>query len=201
MKCSYLTIEREYGSGGTRIARRLAQECGLPCYGVEILESVSQSLHVPVEQIQRYEESVSNSFLYTIFMMSRAQTDKSDMLNGEGHIYVAEQAEIRRLANQSRAIFLGHCASEALKERNGVVKVFIRASEEDKKKRIMEDYQIPESKLESVRKRFDSKRAKYYYANTAKRWNDLNNYDIVLNSSRLGLDGCVELLKGLLSQK
>ena len=52
-----------------------------------------------------------------------------------------------------------------------------------------------------MRKRFDSKRAKYYYANTAKHWNDLNNYDIVLNSSRLGLDGCVELLKGLLSQK
>ena len=135
MKCNYLTIEREYGSGGTKIARRLAEECGLPCYGVEILESVSQSIHVPVEQIQKYEESVSNSFLYTLFMMSRADGDKSDMLNREGHIYVAEQQEIRRLADRSRAIFLGHCASEALKERKGVVKVFIRANEEDKKKR------------------------------------------------------------------
>lgn len=105
MKCNYLTIEREYGSGGTKIARRLAQESGLPCYGAEILESVSQSIHVPVEQIQKYEESVSNSFLYTLFMMSRADADKSDMLNREGHIYVAEQDEIRRLANQSRAIF------------------------------------------------------------------------------------------------
>ena len=133
MKCNYLTIEREYGSGGTKIARRLAEESGIPCYGVEILESVSQSIHVPVEQIEQYEESVSNSFLYTLFMMSRAQTDKSDMLNREGHIYVAEQAQIRRLADQSRAIFLGHCASEALKERKGVVKVFIRASEEDKR--------------------------------------------------------------------
>jgi len=140
MKCNYLTIEREYGSGGTKIARRLAEESGLPCYGAEILESVSQSIHVPVEQIQKYEESVSNSFLYTLFMMSRADADKSDMLNREGHIYVAEQDEIRRLANQSRAIFLGHCASEALKERRGVVKVFIRAEEEDKKQRIMDNF-------------------------------------------------------------
>ena len=75
MKCNYLTIEREYGSGGTKIARRLAEECGLPCYGVEIWRSVSQSIHVPVEQIQTYEESVSNSFLYTLFMMSRADGD------------------------------------------------------------------------------------------------------------------------------
>lgn len=201
MKCNYLTIEREYGSGGTKIARRLAEECGLPCYGVEILEAVSHAIHVPAEQIERYEETVSNSFLYTLFMISRADNDKSDMLNREGHIYVEEQAQIRRLADQSRAIFLGHCASEALKERKGVIKVFIRAGEEDKKKRIMEDYHIPENKLESVRKRFDAKRAKYYYANTAKRWNDLNNYDIVLNSSQLGLEGCVELLKGLLLQK
>ena len=42
MKCNYITIEREYGSGGTKIARRLAEECGIPCYGQEILEAVSR---------------------------------------------------------------------------------------------------------------------------------------------------------------
>lgn len=119
MKCNYLTIEREYGSGGTKIARRLAEESGLPCYGAEILESVSQSIHVPVEQIQKYEESVSNSFLYTLFMMSRADADKSDMLNREGHIYVAEQDEIRRLANQSRGYLFGSLCVRGLKRAQG----------------------------------------------------------------------------------
>ena len=42
MKCNYITIEREYGSGGTKIARRLAEECGIACYGAEILEAVSR---------------------------------------------------------------------------------------------------------------------------------------------------------------
>ena len=40
MKAKYITIEREYGSGGTQIARRLAEETGIPCYGREILEAV-----------------------------------------------------------------------------------------------------------------------------------------------------------------
>lgn len=44
MKCNYITIEREYGSGGTKIARRLAEECGIACYGAEILEAVSRKM-------------------------------------------------------------------------------------------------------------------------------------------------------------
>ena len=47
-------------------------------------------------------------------------------------------------------------------------------------------------------RRFDKKRANYYYANTLRRWDDRNNYDIVLDSSSLGVEGCVAVLKPLL---
>ena len=42
MKFRYITIEREYGSGGTKIARKLSEVCGIPCYGREILEAVAK---------------------------------------------------------------------------------------------------------------------------------------------------------------
>ena len=42
MKYRYLTIEREYGSGGTEIGRRLSEKLGIPCFGREILEEVSK---------------------------------------------------------------------------------------------------------------------------------------------------------------
>lgn len=197
MKCKYLTIEREYGSGGTKIARRLAEECGLPCYGSEILEAVAKKRGVSVKQIERYEEKSTNSFLYTIFMMSRVHSGDVDMLPEEGHIYLEEHQEIQRLAAEGPAIFLGHCASEALRDRNGVVKIFIRATGEEKRLRIIEDYKIEENQVEQTQKYFDKKRANYYNANTAKDWHDLRNYDIVLDSSELGIDGCVSVLKGL----
>lgn len=197
MKCNYLTIEREYGSGGTKIARRLAEECKISCYGQEILESVSKKMDIPVEHIQHYEESISGSFLYTFFVMSQVQSGNSDMLPAEGHIFLAEQREIQQLAAQGPAIFLGHCAAEALKKHHGVIKVFIRANKEEKKKRIMRDYGIPENDVESTRKRFDNKRSKYFYANTTKHWYDMKNYDIILDSSQLGINGCVSVLKGL----
>ena len=44
MKFRYITIEREYGSGGTKIARTLSEVSGVPCYGEEILEAVNDKI-------------------------------------------------------------------------------------------------------------------------------------------------------------
>ena len=74
MKIKYIAIEREYGSGGSEIARLLSKETDIPCYGREILEQVAMQREVSVEEIEHYEESVSNSFLYSVFVMSKAAT-------------------------------------------------------------------------------------------------------------------------------
>lgn len=199
MKCRYITIEREYGSGGTQIAQLLSRECKVPCYGREILEAVAKRKGISVERIEQYEEKATNSLLYALVMMGRAQSGNADMLTTEGLIYLEEQEEIRKIAMEGRTIFLGHCASEALKDKEGVIRVFIRsASNEAKRRRIRTDYGIAEKDVDAVQKFYDRKRANYYYANTSKNWKNLNNYDIVLDSSVLGIEGCVSVLKGLL---
>ena len=199
MNFKYITIEREYGSGGTKIARKLAEEPGLPCYGKEILEAVSKANDIPVKDIEKYEENVTGSFLYTLYALGKSGIGNSDMLSLEGHIFIAEQAEIQKMAYGGKAIFLGHCACEALKDQKGVLKVYIRCSDEnEKKKRITEDYDIPERDVQRTQKHFNKKRANYYYANTAKRWDDMNNYDVILDSAVLGIDGCVNILKSVI---
>jgi hypothetical protein len=199
MKVRYLAIEREYGSGGTEIARRIGANTGVPCYGKEIIEHTSRALHMSVDEIERNEETVTGSILYTFYMMAQAHSGNSDMLTKEGKIFVAEQTEIQRLAKQENAIFLGHCACEALKDEEGVIKVFIGCSDNrQKQERIIKEYGIPKAEAGSVRERFDKKRANYYYANTGCKWKDSANYDIVLDSAKLGTEGCVGILQGLL---
>lgn len=200
MKCKYLTIEREYGSGGTEIANSLSQECHIPCYGREILEAVAKKKNISVERMEQYEEKATNSLLYAFAMMGRVRSGASNMLTDEGAIYLNEQEEIHRLAGEGKAIFLGHCASEALKDMKGVIRLFIRSSSsEEKERRIREDYGIAEKDIASTQKFYDRKRANYYHANTSKNWKDLNNYDIVLDSATLGVDSCVAILKELFS--
>jgi cytidylate kinase len=195
MKAKYLAIEREYGSGGTEIARHVGAAAGIPCYGKEIIEITAGKLHRSVEEIERYEENVTGSFMYTMYMMAQVHSGSSDMLTEDGQIFVAEQEEIQKLAKQGSAIFLGHCASEALREEDGVVKVFIRCSDEaQKRERIIREYGIDKAEVDYIRERFDKKRSNYYYANTKCKWKDFSSYDIVLDSAALGIDGCVALL-------
>lgn len=197
MEVRYITIEREYGSGGTEIAKKLAEKCGISCYGKEILEQAAGKLHISTEEAQMYEEKITNSFLYSMFVMGQAQSGQTEMLPMESRLYVEEHNAISKLAHKGRAVFVGHCASEALKEEEGVLRVFIRAGEEFKTKRAIEEYGIAEAEAVAVCRKFNKKRANYYAFNTSKKWDDLSNYDMVLDSSKLGIDGCVEAIASL----
>ena len=192
----YITIEREFGSGGRAIAEKLAEKWGVPCYGREILLSAAKRIHAPVEQLEKYEETAASSFLYTVALLGRARTADPDMLMREGHLYVAEQLAIRELAARGPAVFLGHCASEALAGQKGVIKVFVKADLEDRKKRARQ-YGIEPEQVDNEIRRFDKKRSGYYSVNTARKWHELKNYDIVLDSSALGVEACAESLAAL----
>ena len=199
MKVKYITIEREYGSGGTKIAQELASRCGIACYGREILEMAAQNQNVSVEDVERYEETASNSLLYSFFVMGQAQAGEiSDVMPMESRLYVEEHEVIKTLARKGPAVFVGHCASEALKDERGVLRVFIRADEWFKRARAVEHYGIAEKDAEAVCRRYNKKRGNYYAFNTAKKWDDLSNYDIVLDSSTIGIEGCVKILASLI---
>lgn len=194
----FITIEREYGSGGAEIARKLAEKLQISCYGEEILEEAAREMNVSVEEMRNYEETTTNSFIYSIYALSQSVSGNSDMLSKDGRVFVEEQKVIGRFALQGSCVFLGHCASEALKESPDVVKVYIYGDKESKHKRILEEYGIDRSRIDSVEKKNNKRRANYYRANTQKQWDNFRNYDIVLDSSRLGVQGCVGVLAGLL---
>ena len=197
MNIRYIAMERQYGSGGTRIARRAAEACGMACYGRELLERVAKDQQISIQALEDYEESVSGSLLYSMFVMSQSQTGDPDLLSGEAKLCVAEHRIIRELAAEGPAVFVGHCAAQALKEENGVLRVFLQAEEPEKQRRIVEEYGIPAREAPATSRRFDQKRSKYYAFCTGKKWNDLKNYDLILNTSILGEDACVEVLKTL----
>ena len=198
MEVRYITIEREYGSGGTKIAALTGRKCAVPSYGGEILKRAAGRLNLPVSVLHEYEESVSGSFIYSMFVMTQSQTADPDLLSPEAKLFVEETRVIRELAAAGPAIFVGHCACHALKDKEGVVRVFIRADEESRRERIMCDYHIPEREVNAVSRRFDRKRANYYAFCTQKKWSDPDNYDIVLDSSRLGIEGCADILAALI---
>lgn len=198
MKFKYITIEREYGSGGTEIAKKIAEKCGISCYGSEIMEKAAEKLHISAEEAQHYEEKITSSFLYSMFVMGQVQSGNINTLPMESRLYVEEHNAICEFAKKGRGVFVGHCASEALKDEDGVLKVFIRANGDFKRSRAVAEYGIAEKDAEAICRRYDKKRSTYYTFNTSKKWDDAANYDMVLDSSAIGIDGCVSAISALL---
>lgn len=194
MKYDYIVIEREYGSGGTGIGKALSEKINIPCYGSEILEGVSEKLQLPVSDIQKYEESTTNSFLYSLYAIGRMNEGTDHLLSKENHIFLEEQNLIKEYAMRGPAIFVGRCAASALESKN-ILKVYIRADAESRRKRAIEEYGIPENMADATMAKFDKKRRNYYSANTGKKWSDWRNYDMILNSGKLGLDACVYIIQ------
>ena len=197
MKIRYIVIEREYGSGGTEIAALTAEKCKIHCYGPEILRETAAEHNLPVQALEDYEERVSGSLLYSMFVMSQSQTGDPDLLSGEGKLFVAESRMIRRLAGSGPAIFVGHCAAKALEGEKGVLRVFIHAGEKEKYRRITEEYGINPQSVAAQCRKVNRRRANYYHFCTGKHWESRENYDLVLDSSTLGIEGCANALTAI----
>lgn len=201
---SIITISREFGSGGKEIGQKLASELGVPFYDKEILSRASKDSGICEDLFYRNDESHSNSLLYSLVMGTFPT-------NGQGKIradmplnhklFIAQFDTIRAIAEEGPCVIVGRCADYVLKEYKNVINFFINADLTSKKKRILERYDIEKDKVLDFIKKTDKNRSNYYNYYSDMRWGEAKNYDLCINSSRLGVDGTVKILKAFIDVK
>ena len=103
------------------------------------------------------------------------------------HLDVYKRQAIRKLAEKP-CIILGRCASEILKDQRNAFNIYVCADKEDRIKRIMNLENLSYDEAEEKVTRTDEKRADYYFEHTGKAWGDVNNYHMILDTSRLGVE-------------
>ena len=107
--------------------------------------------------------------------------------------YSDETEVIRKLAEKS-CIILGRCASEILKDQPNVFNIYVCADKEDRIQRIMKKESISHEEAKALIEKNDRERSEYYYKNTGKVWGDVNNYHMILDTSKLGAENCADIL-------
>ncbi|WP_392888347.1 AAA family ATPase [Eubacterium limosum] len=195
MKYNIVTIEREYASGGREIGYRTAEKLGIPYYGKEILEMAAKKKGVSPEYLEELEETPTNSFFYSVYMLSKNLIGDTPSLPENDALRLAEAEIINDLAAEGSCVIIGRCACHALRRRKDVLNVFIHSSWEARVKRAVETYGVDAANAEVVLKKFDKRRACYYNANTGKKWSDPEGYHMILDSDRLGIGKCVDILE------
>ena len=187
-----ITISREYGAGGHTIGKRVAQELGIEIYDKDIVRETVRASGFETEVVQEEEEDVSkaSAFLKSFCSSSVHYRDPQEV------IHEVQTAVILQFAKKGPCVILGRCADDILRE-SGVeaLNVFIHADDLHRAVRISEMTGVTNAtELQKLMAKKDSSRRNYYEHYTRKKWGDSHNYDLTLDSGKLGVDLCVRMI-------
>lgn len=199
MSYKIITISRQCGSGGHTIGQALAEKLNIPLYDKNILEEVSRRSGLAEDVIETEGEYSASSMIFNIAMgvyNSWDSTQRENMpLREQINAYQTEF--IREVAEKGACVIVGRCADYILRERTDCLNIFIYGDKEDRVKRVIEEHRVPDYEAESHVKKRDKKRAAHYKYITDQEWGDMKNYNLCLDSSKLGIDKCVELIMSI----
>lgn len=194
-----ITIGREFGSGGKYIGERLAEELNMKLYDEELITRVSEERNIDIHLLNENDEKHKKSFWYTLAMASMSMSDSVNSLTElpSDDKYFIEQAKIiEEIADEGNAIIIGRCSNVILKDRKNVVNIFVYSSDEKFKiNRKVEFAGLDEKKALKLMHKKDKERAAYYNYYTNQTWGGRESYDLMVDSSKLGIEKTVELIK------
>lgn len=203
-----ITISREYCSGGHTIGQLVAKTLNIPFYDKEIIDMTAKDSGLSAEYIKNNEQSLSSGWLYTLLLGANYATPGSSSFNPSAQvqntpladqIFNAQRKVIIDLAKQGPCVIVGRCSDYILKhceeiDNENVLNVFIYAPLEDKIKRAIQQKGLNASSAEKEVKQIDKRRSNHYNTFTERTWGNRSHYDLMLNSSLLGLEGSAKLI-------
>lgn len=190
MERSIITLSREYCTGGRQIAQRVAEQLGIPFYDKELITLAAKESGLSEEAIAASEKRRTGSLLYGLYTMG-ADLPLSDQ------VYIIQSRVIQSLAEKGPCVIVGRCADYVLRERPGVLSLFLHAPMEHRKQLGLQAGDLPDDAearaLDALIEKEDKRRASYYNYYTEYRWGAAEHYDLCLDV-RLGEDTCVDLI-------
>jgi len=193
-----ITIARQYGSGGKTIGEMLAKDMGIHFYNREILRIASDDSGINERLFAQVDERVKNSLLFSVVKNVYAGElipPDSDEFASSDNLFNYQAKVIKELAEQESCVVIGRCGDFVLKDHPRLISVFIHAPFDYCIERALERSALSRKEMEKHIARVDKQRGSYYKYHTGQNWSDARNYDLCLDSSKLGFEGCVEAIK------
>lgn len=193
-----ITIARGFGSGGKEIGTMLSRELGIPCYENQILEMASDYSGIDHNEFLQVDEKLRGTYvsnwLAKIPMIKNAVPSEQEFVSDMQLFHI--QAEIiRDLAMTESCIIIGKCADHILKNFNNVISIYIEAPRQACVESVCRKMHVTPRQADEMIRKTDKYRYDYYKYYAGGDWRNPVNYDLTLNSDRIGRERCVELIK------
>lgn len=196
-KNTVITIGRQYGSGGREIGKKVSEILGISYYDDELISLAAKSSGINSETLSDVDEKATNSLLYTLAMGGSLFGGNAALayeMPINDKLYIAQSDVIKDIAKREACVIIGRCADYVLKDYPSVINLFIYAELEKRAKRVAERREITEAKAKDIIIKTDKQRANYYNYYTSRKWGRIENYDLCIDSGRIGCDKAAEVI-------
>ncbi|HIW80091.1 MAG TPA: cytidylate kinase-like family protein [Candidatus Acetatifactor stercoripullorum] len=182
-----ISIGREFGSGGHEIAQKLADQYKLPLYDHNLLDELAGRNNLDGDVLKEFDEAGRKKLL--------SRTVRGMNNSPEQNVAQLQFDYLRKKADSGESfVIVGRCSETILKGNTGLISIFVLGDMETKIERIMRLYQKSRKDAEELILEKDRKRKKYHNSHCRIKWGDSRNYDLSINSSRLGIEESVRIL-------
>ena len=187
---SVITISRQYGSGGRIIGQKTAERLGFAFYDSEIIKQdlIGQGFTQDMADYGEQRDTASGSFLFNLVMNLNVEH------GSEVQIVQAEQKLIRGYAAKGPCVIVGRAANFLLEKSLPALHVYAYADKEFRIKNAVENYGIPAKEADQLIDDTDRIRRAHITSHYGEEWGGRDSYDLLLNTGRLGIDRCVDIL-------
>ena len=187
-----INIGRQFGAGGKGVAELLGERLGIPVYDSELLQKAAEESGFSPAFFKKSDERRRLFRIGGLFGLNRASSYAPSGID-ETELFKYQSQAIRDIAEHGSAIFLGRASDYVLRDMQ-CLDVFICAPLEDRVRRIVERTGMSDGEAEKYIQKKEKARRAYYNFFTLGDWGVASNYDLCLDSSLVGLEGCVDLI-------
>lgn len=189
-----ISVGREFGSAGHIIAEELAKRFELPYYDNNLLQHIAEENNLKHDTLKKYDERPKSR------LFSRTIGEHSS--SPEENVAMMQFNYLRQMAEEGKSfVIVGRCAETKLKDYPGLISIFILGDYEAKLQRVMEKYEVSRDEAKQLIQRGDWKRKSYHNYYCKGKWGDSRNYDISVNSSKLGIEKTTHLLERYIKER
>ena len=187
-----ITISRQYGSGGHAVGEAIAKKLGVAFYDSKLIDLTAIASGYTPEYVEKHEQRLPNGLLDKLYNNNYAYANEAIPPNDK--LFMAQTGVIRNIAANESCVIVGRAANYILKGHKKCFNVFVHADSDYRKKRVIQNYMVNPNDAEKVMARKDKERDNYNVHYTGKHWDDLNTYDMTVDTSLFGIEGTAGMI-------
>lgn len=189
-----ISVGREYGSGGHEIAERLSKHYGIQMLDHNLLDEIAAAKNLDMQSFKGLDEKHRSRLA--------SRTVRGYSSSPEENLYLLQFDYLKNKAASGESfVIVGRCSETILKGYDSLISIFVLGDMDRKIERIMRLYQLSEEQAVRKLHEKDMKRKRYHNGHCEGKWGDSRNYDISINSSKLGIEGTVALLADYIDRR